>query len=126
MIGYEIQCKYPYGYDNLGRQLDKAYKTIQLTESHEAGEILDDYWMICNEYWYEDGNEKETGKFKVGYYVKVIDIRYFDVFAADINYDSREDLKKIGTEMIAEGNRYVGTVNLYKYIGMDYPEGFFN
>jgi len=126
MIGHDIQCKYPYSYDSLGRQLDKAYKTIQLTEPHEAGEILGDYWMICNEHlYYKDVNEKNTGKFKTGYYVKVIDIRYFDVFATDINYDSRDDLKKLGTKAIASGNQYIGTVNLYKYIGTDYPEEFF-
>jgi len=124
MIGYDIQSKYPYSYDNLGKQLDKAYKTIQLTESHEAGEILEDYWLVCNESWYKDGDKNNTGKFKTNYYVKGIDIRYFDVFATDINYDSREDLKRLGTRMIANGNQYIGTVNLYKYVGTDYPEGF--
>ena len=125
MIGYEIQCKYPYSYDGLGRRLDNAYKTIQLAEPHEAGEIIDDYWMICNENCgYKDENENNTGKFEVNYYVKVIDIRYFDVFATDINYDSRDDLKRLGTRMIANGIQYVGTVNLYRYIGTDYPEGF--
>ena len=125
MIGYDIQCKYPYGYDSLGKRLDKAYKTIQITEPHEAGEILEDYWMICNENcWYKDDNENNTGKFKTNYYVKGIDIRYFDIFATDINYDSREDLKRLGTRMIASGNQYIGTVNLYKYIGTNYPEEF--
>jgi len=125
MIGYEIQCKYPYSYDNLGKQLDRAYKTIQLTEPHEAGEILDDYWMICcNEVWYEERNEENIGKFKAKYYVKVMDIRYFDIFATDINYNSRDDLKKLGTKLINRGNQYIGTVNLYKYIGTNYPEYF--
>jgi len=124
MIGYDIQSKYPYSYDNLGKQLGKAYKTIQLTESHEAGEILDDYWLICNESWYKDGYENNTGKFKTNYYVKGIDIRYYDVFATDIDYDSREDLKKLGTKLTTRGNQYIGKVNLYKYIGTDYPEYF--
>ena len=124
MIGYEIQCKYPYSYDNLGKQLDKAYKAIQLTEPHETEEILDNYWMICNEVWDEERNEENFGKFKAKYYVKVMDIRYFDVFATDINYDSREDLKKLGTKLTTHGNQYIGTVNLYKYIGAYYPEYF--
>jgi len=124
MIGYEIQCKYPYSYDNLGKQLDKAYKAIQLTEPHETEEILDNYWMICNEVWDEERNEENFGKFKAKYYVKVMDIRYFDVFATDINYDSREDLKKLDIKLIARGNQYIGKVNLYKYIGAYYPEYF--
>lgn len=129
MIGYEVQCKYPYSYNSLGKQLDKAYKTIQLIEPHEAGEILDNYWMICNESWYEEGIEEKIkeiiGKFEAEYYVKGVDIRYFDIFATDINYDHRKDLRKLGTKVVKKGNKYIGTVNLYRYIGTDYPEVFY-
>lgn len=125
MIGHIIKCKYPYSFNSIGRQLDEAYKTIQLTESHEAGEILDDYWMICNEStWDKNGNENDTGRFNAKYYIKGIDIRYFDIFATDINYDYREDLRKLGTEIVTSENKYIGIVNLYGYIGTDYPKEF--
>lgn len=123
MIGYDIQCKYPYSYDNLGKPLYNAYDNIQLKEDHEAGEIINNYWLICNEQVCENINERGVSKFKANYYVKGIDIRYFDIFATDINYDNREDLRKLGTKSIASG-KYIGTVNLYKYIGTDYPENF--
>lgn len=30
------------------KTLEKAYDVIQLTESHEAGEIINDYWLVLN------------------------------------------------------------------------------
>ena len=121
MIGNGIQCKYPYSYDSFGKQLDKALKIIQLTEPHEAGEIINDYYLIANENVLLNGIEKY--KFEVGYYVKIIDIRYFDIFETDINYDNKEYLRKIGTKTRKYNNQIVIT-NLYKYIGTDYPENF--
>lgn len=119
MIGNDIRCRYPYSYSSIGEQLDKAFTVIQLKEPHEAGEIIDDYWLIANENILLDGIEKY--KFEIGYYVKGIDIRYFEIFETDINYDNREDLRKFGTKIRRFNNQNVIT-NLYSYIGSDYPK----
>lgn len=123
MIGNDIKCRYPYSYNSIGKQLDKAFKTIQLKERHEAGEIIDNYYLISNEGIYTNTNYTEKYKFKSGYYVKGIDIRYFDIFETDINYDNRQDLRKIGLKTRRFNNQNVKT-NLYSYIGSDYPKGF--
>lgn len=124
MIGSIVQCKYPYSFDgSLGKSLDKAFIVIQLKEHHEAGEIIDNYYLIANENIWINGVEKYD--FEIGYYVKGIDIRYFDTFETDINYNNRNDLRWLGKQIRTFNNQIV-TVNLYQYIGIDYPEGFFD
>jgi len=121
MLGLWIKSKYPYSFENIGKPLDKAFNIIQLTESHEAGEIINDYYLIANENIIVDGIMKY--KFEEGYYVKLIDIRYFDLFETDFNYDNRDDLTKYGVKMKTYENQIVKT-NVYGYCGIDYPEGF--
>jgi hypothetical protein len=121
MIGDCLRSKYPYSFDSIGKPLDKAFNVIQLTEPHEAGEILNNYYLIANEGVLLDGIMEY--KFKEGYFVKLIDIRYFDLFETDFNYDDRDDLKKYGVKMKTYENQIVKT-NVYGYCGIDYPEGF--
>lgn len=121
MLSCCIASKYPYRFDSIGEPLDEAIKVIQLTKPHEAGEIIDNYYLIANENIFLDGIEEY--KFKVGYYVKLIDIRYFDLFGTDFNYDDRKDFKKIGIKAEIFNNEIV-KMNIYKYIGIDYPSNF--
>lgn len=112
MIGYDIECKYLYSYDDTS--LEKAYDCIQLTEFHEAGEIINDYWLITNCYF-----DKFEGKYDIGYYVRIIDIRYLEIFATDINYDDRKDLIKINIKKenrVINGETYTFDVNIYSVI----------
>jgi hypothetical protein len=86
MIGNVTKFKYPIE----SEIVQKAYDVIQLTEPHEAGEIIDDCWLIIN----SEFNEFK-GKYETGYYVKVVNIKFCDIIETDINYDNRSDLRKI-------------------------------
>lgn len=97
MIGCVIKCKIP-------NRLN-AYNCIQLLEASEAGMIINSYWLIINTNLFD-----HKAKYKVGEYVRVIDIRCFDIFGTDINYDSRNDLIKIGNRIVNNTN-----VNIYSY-----------
>ena len=46
MIGYHIKCKDIFSYRN--NSLLNAFDAIQLKESHDAGEIINNHWLICN------------------------------------------------------------------------------
>jgi hypothetical protein len=111
MIGYDVKCKFPY--DDI-EKLEKAYDCIQLTEPHEAGEIINNNWLIVNCYF-----DEFKGSYKTGDYVKIIDIRYFDIIASDKNFDDRKDLIKLGVEKkryTLKGNLHEIYVNIYKNI----------
>ena len=105
MWGYDVKCKDEYFYGCIA--LDKAYDVIQLTEPHEAGEIINDYWLI------ENDEIESFRKFKKDDFVRVIDIRYFDLFETDINYDNRKDLLKYGTSFRQFSNHKA--INVYNY-----------
>lgn len=110
MIGYGVRCKLGHGY----YEEQEAVNCIQLKETHEIGEIINDFWLICN-----DGRLNAIFKCKKGDYVKIIDIRYFDVFGTDMNYDDRKDLRKLKTEQkryINNGIDSHSIANIYGYI----------
>jgi hypothetical protein len=96
------------------KMLQKAYDVIQLTEPHEAGEIINDNWMILNDnvIIVDSDCEENKGKYSAGYYVKIVDLRFCDIIETDINYDNRNDLRKINTKTIFVSNE-VKTVNVY-------------
>jgi hypothetical protein len=111
MVGYDIKCKFPY---NDIERLEKAFDCIQLTEPHEAGEIINGNWLIVNCYF-----DEFKGSYKTGDYVKIIDIRYFDIIASDKNLDDRKDLRKISTEKkryTTISKSYEFDVNIYRNI----------
>jgi hypothetical protein len=93
MIGYDIKCKYQFSYDD--SSLDMATDVMQLDRDTEVGEIINNYWLIVNSH-YPFGNP--VYEYPKGQYVKVKDIRRFDVFVTDFNYDGREDLIKLRTQ----------------------------
>jgi hypothetical protein len=109
MIGYDIKWKYPYG----SFETNNGYDCIQLTESHEAGELINEHWLIVN-----CDFEGFKGVYESGLYVKIIDIRFLDIFATDINYDNRKDLKKVNTERKqykVNGSTYTTDIRIYQY-----------
>lgn len=73
--------------------MQKAYYVIKLTEAHEAGEIINDCWLIIN----SDFSEFK-GKYEAGYYVRVVNLKFCDIIETDINYDNRNNLRKINTK----------------------------
>lgn len=91
MIGNVISFKHQIE----SKILQEAYDVIQLTESHEAGEIINDCWLILN----SDFNDFK-GKYEAEYYVKVIDLKYCNIIETDINYDNKSNLRKINTKSI--------------------------
>jgi hypothetical protein len=93
MIGYIKSFKCPIESRTFQ---EYAYNVIQLKEPHEAGEIINNHWLICN-----NGLVNDTGKYEKGYYVKVANLNLVDIFATDINYDDRKDLEKYNTEIIS-------------------------
>jgi hypothetical protein len=113
MVGYEVKCKFPYDYTKI---LESVVNCIQLTEPHEAGEIINDHWLIVNCYF-----DEFKGKYEAGEYVKVVDIRYFDIIASDMNLENIKGLKKINTEKkryATNSNSYEFDVNIYQNISM--------
>ena len=112
MIGYDIACKYGLSYND--NSLIDAYEIVGLLESYEAGEIINDFWLIVH-----DDIFGFRGVFDKGMFVKIIDLRYFSIFGTDKNYDNREDLEKLGTEKFTftENNiRKDIDVNIYKIL----------
>ena len=69
------------------------FEAIQLQEPHEAGEIINDYWLILNS---EFGDFK--GKYEAGYYVKIVNLKFCDIIETDIDHN-RSDLRKINTRL---------------------------
>ena len=111
MVAYGIKCRHPYNYDD--NSLENAIDVIQIDEAHEVGEIINDYWLIvnCETPW----SNAPIFKYEKGEYVKAIDIRCFDVFATDKNYNDRKDLTLYGAESkLYFGNQVV--VNVYGLI----------
>ena len=108
MWGYDLMCKDGYSYGSLS--LDQAYDCIQLNEDHEAGEIINKYWLIKND------TIQPYQKLKKGDYAQVIDIRFFEIFETDINYDNRNDLKKYGTSTRLFNNHVPIIINNYGYV----------
>ena len=98
MIGQVV--KFKYSVENT-EMLKRAYDVVQLSEPHEAGEIINDYWLILNS---EFGDFK--GKYEAGYYVKIIDLNFCDIIETDIDHN-RSDLRKINT----------GFKNIYPVVG---------
>lgn len=109
MIGYDIKCKDEYDYYNSTYFVDNAFKGIRIEKPCEVEEIINDYLLICN--------DRFNLKFKYdkGNHVKVIDIRYFDLFATDMNYDDRKDLEKINIGKVHYDKKDIN-VNIYRYI----------
>lgn len=107
MIGEVIKFKFPYE----SEILQDAYDCIQLQEPHEAGEIINDEWFIVN---CSFGGFQ--GIYSTNEYVKVVNLRYIDVFKTDIDYSTRNDLIKINTniEYYTENN-IQNTISVYVY-----------
>lgn len=103
MVGCIISTKYPIEDKFVQEKLCDA---VQLKEPHEAGEIINNHWLICN-----NGIEPDEGKYSKGYYVRAVNLNLIDLFATDIDYDNRKDIKKYGMEFIS-GKK----VNVYKFI----------
>jgi len=91
MIGEILKFKIPPE----SKSFMDAYDVIQLTEPHEAGEIINDYWLIENESFV---NEFKA-KFDTGYYVRIVNLNLVDLFITDINYDDKNDLMKYGRKI---------------------------
>ena len=111
MIGQVIKFKFSIEDSEM---LQKAYDLIQLTEPHEAGEIINNNWMILNDnvIIIDSDCEENKGKYNAGYWVKIVDLKFCDIVETDINYDNKVDLKKINTKTIFINNE-VKTVNVY-------------
>jgi len=73
-----------------GVWLEGLIQTIQLTESHEAGEIINGSWFIVN----CDFGEL-NGRYKAGQYVKVINLAAIDVFESDMDLTSCQEVSEI-------------------------------
>lgn len=97
MIGKAIKFKIPLE----SKSLIDAYDIVQLTEPHEAGEIINNDWLIINSDY-----EEFMGKYKAGYYVRVVNLRFCDIIETDINYDNRDDLRKINIKPLSNVNVY--------------------
>jgi hypothetical protein len=88
MIGQVV--KFKYSVENT-EMLKRAYDVIQLSEPHEAGEIINDHWLIVNSEFSEF-----KGKYEAGYYVKIVNLKFCDIIETDIDHN-RSDLRKINT-----------------------------
>lgn len=106
MFGYV--GKYKCYYDKLPYY---AISVKQLSEPHEAGEILDNYWLIVNcDY------DSLEGKYQTGDFVKVIDIRFIDIFVTDVELDNKF-IQKINTDKairFIDEQQYVFNINIYQ------------
>ena len=105
MLAYHIKCKPEFNY--FDGSLDRAFDIVQINEPHEVGEIINGYWLIVN--------SDATYQYNSGQYVKVINLKYFDLVATDINHDSTGYLVKLGTEKQLHCNKEI-TVNIYKVL----------
>jgi hypothetical protein len=110
MIGNWI--KYSSEHSLNGDMHPDSIEVIKLTEPHEIGEIINDYWLILS-----GAKKTDNGIYETGTYVRIIDIRYLDIFETDLNYDYRNDLRKYAIEKIVFNNHIV-TANRYKFIGI--------
>lgn len=106
MIGQVVKFKCPI---EDSEKLEKAYDVIQLAEPHEAGEIINNCWLIIN----SDFNEFK-GKYEAGYYVRVINLKYCDIIETDINYDNKSDLRKINTKLMTIYPMYINENHMLK------------
>ena len=92
-----------------GFVIDDAFSCIQIKETHEVGEIINNYQLILNNIY------DEKFIYNAGELVKIIDVRFLDEFETDMNYDRRKDFIKLGM-FKTRGYDKECHVNTYGYI----------
>jgi len=106
MVAIDVKAGYSYNYE-MRFFIENAFKCMQLSEDCEAGDIIEDRYMVQD----ENSPLGFRGQFKKGHFVTALDLKFFAIVETDIEHD-KPYLKKIKQSYTQIGGTKINT-NVY-------------